>query len=110
MKQTRDWWRHARVGKKFDGRIKLTDSDKKEIRDLYESNVPIREIARQFHDQCSRRTIQFVLFPERKKIAADQFKERRADGRYKESTEQRRETMRKHRGKIRALKANGLIE
>jgi len=52
--------------KTADRRIKLTPEDKEQIIYLYKSSgLPIREIARQYESKCSRRTIQFVLFPER---------------------------------------------
>lgn len=59
---------NMRVGREKDRRIKLTDEDKQEIKKLYHvEKLPIREIARIFENRCSRRLIQFVLFPERLK-------------------------------------------
>lgn len=49
----------------LDRRVKITDDDKEQIKWLYKQNTPIREIARQFEHKCSRRLIQFILFPER---------------------------------------------
>jgi len=44
--------------------------------------VSIRGIANIYKDKCSRRLIQFVLFPEREKHCAELYKERAKDGRY----------------------------
>lgn len=55
-----------KVGRIRDLRIKLKDQDKQEIKILYKNNIPIREIARIFNF-VSRRSIQFILFPERLK-------------------------------------------
>ena len=54
-----------RVGKEHDGRRKLTDADRLLIKELYNTGKGIREIARTFEGICSRRMIQFVLFPDR---------------------------------------------
>ena len=48
----------------LDRRIKLKKDDKKHIIELYNSGLKIREIARHY-PQVSRRSIQFVIFPER---------------------------------------------
>lgn|SRR3990167_7207487 len=50
----------------LDRRIKLTEAERQEIRELYTEKTPIRAIARAF-PQVTRRTIQFVLFPNRLK-------------------------------------------
>ncbi len=50
-----------------DRRRKLTDKNKEEIRDMHKRGFGVREIARAFDGTCSRRLIQFVLFPERLK-------------------------------------------
>lgn len=48
---------------KNDRRKKLTDDDKKLIRQMYEEGYAIRALARKF--QVDHRTVQFILFPER---------------------------------------------
>lgn len=48
-----------------DRRRKLTEADKLDILARYKQGHPIREIARNYEDICSRRSIQFVIFPER---------------------------------------------
>jgi len=81
----------------LDRRVKITDEDKERMRYLHKSNMPIREIARQFEGVCSRRTIQFVIFPERLEVAKKQFAERSKDGRYKHSKEKWNAIMREHK-------------
>lgn len=57
-----------KLPKEKDRRRKLTDTDKENIKTMYRfENLPIREIARRFAMKCCRRTIQFVLFPDRAK-------------------------------------------
>ncbi len=56
-----------KLPKNRDRRRKLTDKDKENIKQLHKDNTPIREIARIYQDKCSRRLIQFILFPERDK-------------------------------------------
>ena len=80
-----------------DRRVRITEEDKNRIRELYKQNLPIREIARQMESICSRRSIQYILFPERLMIVRKQFIERRKDGRYKPTKEKWAETMREHR-------------
>ena len=50
-----------------DRRRKLTPEDKERIKALYKSGITIRGIAKEYKLKCCRRTIQFVLFPERLK-------------------------------------------
>lgn len=53
-----------KIPKELDGRRKITDEQKVEIRELYERGIGIREITRRM-ENISRRSIQFILFPER---------------------------------------------
>jgi hypothetical protein len=56
----------VKLPRELDRRIKVTESDKRDIDFLYRvERKSIREIARIYEDVCSRRTIQFVLFPEK---------------------------------------------
>ena len=57
-----------KFSKSQDRRIKLTDKEKEEIKDLYNERIAIRGIARRFSDKCSRRVIQYTVFPERLEI------------------------------------------
>jgi IS30 family transposase len=49
------------VGKKYDRRVKLTDNDKNDIRELRQKGWTLRQLASEFN--VSRRTIQFVVSP-----------------------------------------------
>lgn len=49
----------------LDRRVKLTEEDKENITTRYNNGEGIRAIARAYESLCSRRMIQFVLFPER---------------------------------------------
>lgn len=50
---------------KYDRRKKLSDKDKEDIRKMYKQGESIHAIARAFEGICSRRMIQFVIYPER---------------------------------------------
>lgn len=51
---------------KEDRRRHLTEEDKEDIKMFhYDFGLGIREISRLYENKCSRRMIQFVLFPER---------------------------------------------
>jgi len=64
------------VGRVNDRRIKLTDDDREQIQRMYKSQrMGVREIAREFEGRCSRRTVQFVLFPERLEEMQKRYKE-----------------------------------
>lgn len=55
-------------GTVFDKRVKVLPEDKENIRHLFfVDKKGIREISRLYEKQCSRRTIQFILYPERLK-------------------------------------------
>ena len=54
-----------KIPRDLDRRVKLTYADKIEIQKQYNNGLKIHQIARNFASKCCRRTIQFVLFPER---------------------------------------------
>ncbi len=91
-----------RVPKGQDKRVKITELDKLEIKALNNRGVPIREIARQFQDVCGRRSIQYIIYPERLDKVKSQYKERRKDGRYYDK-DKHRLAMSKHRQHKRNL-------
>jgi len=97
-----------RITKKYDRRIKLTDKERGHIKILHKSGIAIREIARQYEDKCCRRTIQFILFPERNKKLKDIVKEEKRWLKY-HTTASRREYMRGHRKYKRQLIKEGKI-
>lgn len=85
-----------KLSKEQDRRIKLTDEQRAEIKNKYATGFySQRKLALEYH--VSRRLISFVLDEEKARIAAEQFKARRADGRYKPTKEEWAETMREHR-------------
>lgn len=55
----------------YDRRRKITEDQKTEIKDMHKRGYGIREIARAFVGICSRRSIQFILYPERLKRLQD---------------------------------------
>jgi IS30 family transposase len=83
-----------RVGKEADGRRHLDDADRAKIKQLHKEGIGIREIARRYEHICSRRTIQFVIFPERLSTV-------NYPGHYKKYYNKDKHTiaMRKHRAK-----------
>lgn len=91
-----------------DKRIKLMEEDKAHIRALHAEGVAVRAIARLYKERCSRRLIQFVLFPERLEVNARQFAERQKDGRYY-NRKRHTEYMRRHRRRKQALLKKGIV-
>lgn len=66
---------------KLDKRVKLTDEDKSNIRKEYEEGtISINALSRKYN--VNKRSIQFILFPERLEKAKKDYAERRKDGRY----------------------------
>ena len=66
---------HLKIKKEHDKRIKLSDDDKFDIKWLFEQeDFGIRSLARLFN--VDKRTIQFILFPERQEISLQHRKER----------------------------------
>ena len=55
------------VNTMLDRRRKLTDEDKQNIKNLHKEGESIHEISRIYKNVCSRRLIQFVIYPERLK-------------------------------------------
>lgn len=56
---------HIKMPRDADKRVKITDSQRKHIKKLYEKNWPIRKIAKYYASYCSRRLIIFIIHPER---------------------------------------------
>lgn len=85
-----------KLSKEQDRRIKLNDEQREEIKHKYSTGLySQRNLAAEYN--VSRRLIQFVLDEEKARIAAEQLKERKADGRYKPSKEEWAAVMRDHR-------------
>jgi len=87
---------HIKLPSRLDKRRRLTNKDKENIKTLYSQSCPIRQIARVYENVCSRRLIQFVLFPDRHERAKETFKGNRKDGKYYHK-EKHTAAMRKHR-------------
>jgi len=103
--RTREWWNSARIGKQKDARIKITAEQRGMIKRLYEEGESIRSISRRFDGICSRRLIQFVLFPERRERVLQRARETKRWEKYNRG-EVRKLYMRQHRKNL--LKAYGM--
>ena len=85
-----------KLSRSQDRRIKLTDEQREEIKHKYATGLySQRALAREYN--VSRRLITFVLDDEKYQKAKEQFKERRADGRYKPTKKEWAAIMREHR-------------
>ena len=85
-----------KLPKEYDRRIKLTDEQREEIRMKYATGLySQRALAREYG--VSRRLISFVLDDAKYQKCKEQFKERKADGRYKLDKEAWAKTMKEHR-------------
>lgn len=98
---------HFRKQKEDDNRIKLTDEDKEEIKRLYATgNYSQSELGRMFN--VHRRTIDFIIDPEKMIENNNKRKERGKDGRYYDK-EKHREYMREYRRRKKALYEQGRL-
>ena len=98
-----------KLSKEQDRRIKLTDEQRSAIRDKYATGLySQRALASEYN--VSRRLIQFILDDEKAKRAAEQLKDRKADGRYKPTKEEWAATMREHRHYKQNLMLMGLLK
>jgi len=88
-----------KFSKSQDRRIKLTDKERKKIKYLYNEGIAIREIARQFYDKCSRRVIQYTIFPERLEIMYQRAKDNENWKRYYDKDKHKKymRKLRKHK-------------
>ena len=96
------------MGEKHDGRRKITTEQREQIKTMYEfERKGIREITRMIG--CSRRSVQFILFPERLEIVKARAIEVKRWEPYN-TKELRLEVMRKHRAKKRQLFTKGKLD
>lgn len=96
-----------KIPTELDGRRKITDEQKQAVRRLYEfEGKGIREITRTV--AISRRSVQFILFPERAQAVKDRAKELKRWEKYNKK-EYHTPAIRKHRAKKRLLLKQGLI-
>ena len=97
-----------KLPKEHDRRIKLTDEQREEIRMKYSTGLySQRALAREYG--VSRRLISFVLDDTKYQKCKEQFKERKADGRYKPDKETWAKTMREHRQYKQKLYTSGKL-
>ena len=98
-----------RVGRKRDRRIVITDDDRALIKKMHKEGEFIRAIERYFERRISRRSIQFVLFPERLLQMQTKHKEEKHHLKFY-NKDKWREYMRTHRAYKKKLFADGLIK
>jgi hypothetical protein len=98
--------RLANIPRAFDKRFKLSIDERREIIYLYKSGRwTIRGIARMFEGKCSRRMIQFILFPERLEVVKVNYKKWRKDNPLsKTELNKYAQTHRKYKVKLQASK------
>jgi len=101
--------REIKLPREYDRRVKLSEEDKKNIVELYNKGLAIREIARTYEHICTRRMIQFVIFPERALVVKEHYKENRLDGRYYKK-ERHTKAIREHRKYKQNLFLKGKIK
>ena len=100
---------NIKLSREQDRRVKLTDEQREEIREKYVTGLySQRKLAEEYG--VSRRLITFVLDDEKAKRAAEQRKERNADGRYKPTKERWAKTMREHRQYKQSLYLQGKLK
>jgi len=93
-----------KIPRKLDKRVKILDEDKERIMTLYGKGISLHSIERDFFEyRISRRSIQFILFPERKEKCRIDYKTRRIDGRYYDKDKWRVQ-MRNHRRYKQSIK------
>lgn len=82
-------------GTSYDRRIRLSEDQREYIRWLREEEkLSYQKLADMF--KVSKRLIIFICNPDKENRAKEQFKQRRKDGRYMVSKEERNEIMREH--------------
>lgn len=98
-----------KLSREQDRRVKLTEEQRKEIRDKYESGMySQRKLAAEYG--VSRRLIQFTTDPDKYERAKEQFKERRKDGRYTPTKEEYAKVIREHRQYKQKLYLEGKLK
>lgn len=92
--------------KKLDRRVKLSDKQRQEIKLLKDTGISQNQVALNYG--VSRRTIQFIWFPEQLEENKKRREERGGSAQYYDK-EKHREVMREHRAYKKQLKEKGLI-
>lgn len=97
------------AGTIYDRRAKLTAEEREEIKYLYQTSVHNqRKLAAMFH--VSRSLIAMIVNPERLKRSSKLLKERKREGRYGISKEERARIIREHRRYKQRLFVEGKIQ
>ena len=94
---------HWHMPKEADRRRKLTDEEKENIKYLHKQGESIHSIAKQYAKKCSRRLIQFVIFPERNAKLKANAKKNKSWLKYAERGAVWAKTMRRHRAYKQSL-------
>lgn len=84
-----------------DRRIRLSEQDKEEMRYRHKNGESIHSLSKEY--DVNKRSVQFVIYPERYEHAKMLARKRRAEGRYKPTKEQQRIMMAEHRAHKRAV-------
>jgi IS30 family transposase len=92
--------------KKLDRRVKLTDDQREEIKDLKDGILSQRSVATMYN--VSRRTIQFIWFPEQLEENKRRRAERGGSAQYYDR-KKHAEAMKEHRNYKKELYSKGLI-
>jgi hypothetical protein len=98
-----------KLSREQDRRVKLTEIDKEDIKHRHKAGEPIHAIARAYKGVCSRRMIQFVIFPERLKALQEKHIEEKRHLKYYDK-DKWRETMRDHRAYKQGLYLSGSLK
>lgn len=99
----------VRLPPKYDRRKRVTPEIRKKVIRLHEGGMATRAITREMDGAITRRTVQYIINPNIYARLLTACKKRREDGRYKETTLQRKLIMREHRAYKRNLLEKGLI-
>lgn len=95
------------AGTMYDRRRKLSEEQKEEIREL-SKELSMRELSEKFG--VSRWMVNLILHPEKYESVMAKNRERRKDGRYKQTKEERKYSENKYSEYISELKTKGIIK
>jgi hypothetical protein len=99
---------HMRIPAGHDLRVRLTDTDRDNIKHAHRQGESIHSISKLYG--VNRRLIQFIVYPERLARHKELSHNRTMEGRYKKTTEEIRDRQRKHRAhKKESLIATGIL-
>lgn len=91
----------------LDRRVKLTEEQRMQIKEIYlAGGTSYQKLADEYG--VSKRLVMFIVNPEKEKIAKEQYKQRRKDGRYYNKEEHTRQ-IKEHRQYKKKLYEEGKI-